>query len=147
MVKPTAVAGWAGLGWEMGGIPTLTRIIRGITIATGSVASGVVAGAFSGSIAGAIEGTGNAIFFNNGKDIGKNALFGALGGGFFGGVTGGVAAWAGGKNVWTGSPKANGLPPFSTINDKILREQGWTKLKNGRWQNIGFGDRTFWGQS
>jgi hypothetical protein len=29
MVKPTAVAGWAGLGWELSGIPTLTRMVRG----------------------------------------------------------------------------------------------------------------------
>lgn len=29
MVKPTAVAGWTGLGWELNGIPTLTRMVRG----------------------------------------------------------------------------------------------------------------------
>lgn len=30
MIKPQSLSGWAGLGWELNGIPTISRIVRGM---------------------------------------------------------------------------------------------------------------------
>jgi hypothetical protein len=131
-----------GVGAVAGGAAVLAPQLIGtlggvaLTTSTGYVASGAVAGAVSGSVAGAVQGFGNALAFNNGRGAGRDALVGAVGGGLFGGATGGIAAWIGGKNAWTGAPRASGAGALSFRNADMLQQQGWTRTAQGRWSNV-----------
>jgi RHS repeat-associated protein len=136
-----------GIGAVAGGAavfaPQLIATIGGtaLTTATGYVASGAIPGAVSGAVSGAITGAGNAIFFNNGKNVGRDALGGLLGGGIFGGAIGGVSAWIGGKNFWTGAPKSSLGGAFNLNNARDLLNEGWSRTETGRWAKA-YGDYT-----